>query len=1718
MMPDSLPNVDDLLNQHSPGLPDVDDLLSKHAPPPKPGDVDEFGRVTPGAMATGEDADAYYANSSVGHVLNSIGQGVHDGWGAGALGIGPETEAALKRAGIFNDLQAGQHSLVRSFNEALIRPAASGLDAVLRAGNAALQGGIGGVASAAGETVSPEFGRGVGGLLEAATLDAGSGIHIEPRAPTPVGAVLDMLKNEPQFIDRAASAGVIGQTEGAWKGVEPLRPQTFSLLNVPVRADLLEPLNVEANKPTAQPVAPEPTDIHGMARKIAPDTFKQFDTLSEQRDALREQVATAQDNLRKEAEAQNPNASQIADLQIRIDTMTPKMEAKYGDDLRSRIDDLRSGFADQMEMLTRDTPEITAMRQQMLELDYQMRDLSPDVSAAYREAESRMPVREEPAAAEPAPAQPEPATQAPVEEPAQKPARAAPEPLAATAQAEPAPPAELTPEAAKPPFSIAEDAAQKLQAAGRSEDESRAVGALLQSHYEARAARLEGLLGSAEDLYRREAPDVLAGESGGRGGMAAGKLRIRADGRATITLFAKADASTFLHETGHQWLEELMRDAAHDAAPAALKADAATVRTWLKAGDGEAITGRQHERFARAFERYLMEGRAPTSALADVFAKFRDWLTKIYQTVDNLRSPITPDIRDVFDRLVSTAPDPRETVLAPEKPRELINNPRSAYDRVPPEPERLVSFLVRRGGLRDVGGEIRQMIGGVKGRPGLINMKRGLHMDDAALQAWENGYFPDHGETRPTINDLIDKIEADLKMSPQYSAHDVNEAQAYHEALERNAEIERLSYEHGISPMRKSREQFFDEVRAKMAQDAEPKRDEMGGDATELASHARDVNEDPFGHSMLDDIPDDEGPDDGISQAGGRIGDEAGQRDIAGSAGVGGGEAVGQDGAGQSGRGAGSGRRDSEAPGGERSAAGTGIRSEEPDPAVEQRPTPVTDAPGSPNERFGEPASGLTDKAGNIRLDNLNQPEDVLHAIREAAAENDDFTQARRGVVSDAEVFDLADSLGMRPGDLSLRQVGQAFNAEQIVAARKLLIETATRTRDAMIKAATGSEADVLAYGRAKALHRMVQEQVAGITAEAGRALRAFRMLEGEQDIAAVNQFVKQATGRDLFQLRQEAQAGAALETPAQVSKFVNDMSAQTRWQRARSQIISYFINNLISGPITHAAYGVGNTMSALFKAGVTTPVAAAIDTLRGASGPDRVYLGEAGAQLYGLARGMRDGFVPGWEAFKSGVPFMKGEELRQGSFADAFGDTYRPQVIPGMAGRILEAPGRMVSAIHVVFYGMNYEAEIARQAYRQASAEGLDGEAFNARVADLSQSPPMSMVERAHQEALSMVLMGRPRYGTMQQKVADLINSNIILKLAMPFVQIGTNIVGEGLVKHSPLAVLSEEARADLAGTNGQVARSTQMAKIGVGTGLMAGAMGLAAEGLITGGGPSDPKDAAAWRMAGNQPYAIRVGETWYPYRKMLGPFGLMIGAAADMYHAGHLLSEGEQTKAAAAMVFGLSEAVLNETWMSGASNLMNAARHWDAGGETYLDNVATGFIPFSSALRQVAAQIDPYAREAHGLVDKVRNQVPWLSEDLLPQRDIFGAPMDRHTMMGPTDVNNDPVVQRLEALQEAGHAVFPAKLESKIVGVKLTPQQYDRFGQTAGMMVRMHLDAIVKVPGFSILPEQIQAERIKSAITTAREQARTLVKLEYPAIPMQAMENKAVLLKGKP
>jgi hypothetical protein len=133
-----------------------------------------------------------------------------------------------------------------------------------------------------------------------------------------------------------------------------------------------------------------------------------------------------------------------------------------------------------------------------------------------------------------------------------------------------------------------------------------------------------------------------------------GQIRFGNNRQFNIDLLKNADMSTFLHESGHFFLEVMSDVAGSDKATDQIKADYAAIREYLGAKEGEAFTTEQHEKWARSFEAYLMEGKAPSSALQKAFQHFKVWLTNIYRQVKGLNVELTPEVRGVFDRLLAT--------------------------------------------------------------------------------------------------------------------------------------------------------------------------------------------------------------------------------------------------------------------------------------------------------------------------------------------------------------------------------------------------------------------------------------------------------------------------------------------------------------------------------------------------------------------------------------------------------------------------------------------------------------------------------------------------------------------------------------------------------------------------------------------------------------------------------------------------------------------------------------------------------------------------------------------------------------------------------------------------------------------------------------------------------------------------------------------------------
>lgn len=147
-----------------------------------------------------------------------------------------------------------------------------------------------------------------------------------------------------------------------------------------------------------------------------------------------------------------------------------------------------------------------------------------------------------------------------------------------------------------------------------------------------------------------------------------------------IYLLETADLTSFLHETGHFFLEMYSRYADQSAEVAqdmdfllkwfgiAGETDADRRQAW--AGMDLEQQRRNHEKFAESFEQYLFEGKAPNVEIQPLFDTFRRWLTSVYKSIASFLAShngatLTPEVRGVMDRMIAT----EEQIQAAEEVR-----------------------------------------------------------------------------------------------------------------------------------------------------------------------------------------------------------------------------------------------------------------------------------------------------------------------------------------------------------------------------------------------------------------------------------------------------------------------------------------------------------------------------------------------------------------------------------------------------------------------------------------------------------------------------------------------------------------------------------------------------------------------------------------------------------------------------------------------------------------------------------------------------------------------------------------------------------------------------------------------------------------------------------------------------------------------------------------
>jgi hypothetical protein len=756
----------------------------------------------------------------------------------------------------------------------------------------------------------------------------------------------------------------------------------------------------------------------------------------------------------------------------------------------------------------------------------------------------------------------------------------------------------------------------------------------------------------------------------------------------------------------------------------------------------------------------------------------------------------------------------------------------------------------------------------------------------------------------------------------------------------------------------------------------------------------------------------------------------------------------------------------------------------------------------------------LPEKAININFARIDTPDDIKEVIAKTAELTaPGIDAARRGVQANAETEALADNLGMTVEALLKRRKGEAFNAEQAVAARCLLVSSAEKLHELAETVSSGmaSDFDKMAFRRQLSLHYAVQAQVSGMTAEAGRALQSFRIMA-----SSIAEMKKTFDDLRVF----ESKNGYTVEDLANRLRAVSTVEGTTRAVRdaykatTSDMLLEAWINGLLSNPVTHAVNTTSNALVALWQ----IPERLAAAGIGKMLGNNDIAARESVWQLYGMVNGLKDGFLMAKKVLATGEAtgaFDLTSKLETNRYRAISSETLDLAGVPGRAvdllGEAIRIPGRLLMAEDELFKSVGYRMELHALAYRHAAAEGLEGNDLARRITDIVTNPPgdlrMAAVNAANYQTFTKEL------GASGKKLQSFLNSHPALKVIVPFFRTPTNVF-KYFGERTPLGLMSKNIRLDIAA--GGSRRDLALSRMALGSTVMALSAYYTMQGKITGAGPADPKQRQMLRNTGWQPYSIKVGDRYYAYGR-LEPLGTLLGIAADAAEIMTQLETGdidyEKIPATALMAF--SRNVTQKTFVRGVADLIEALEDPDRYGERYVQRLAGSVIP--AGVAQAARLNDPVLREVNSVLDQIRSRIPGLSSSLPPRRNIWGEPIVLTGALGPdmispiytSEQKKDPVSDEMIRLR------LPLSMpEKQIGGVELTPQEYDRYVQLAGaeavdprsgLGLKESLRRLFRDPEYrrqSDGPDGGKALLIKTQIHAFRTMARVRIMEEFPEL----------------
>lgn len=676
----------------------------------------------------------------------------------------------------------------------------------------------------------------------------------------------------------------------------------------------------------------------------------------------------------------------------------------------------------------------------------------------------------------------------------------------------------------------------------------------------------------------------------------------------------------------------------------------------------------------------------------------------------------------------------------------------------------------------------------------------------------------------------------------------------------------------------------------------------------------------------------------------------------------------------------------------------------------------------------------------------------------------------------------------------------------------------------------SGAPEDILRFAQMASKYQEVMANLRGTQLEAGRGVNAFKYTPDVDTGANLQKLVQSGAMPDVIRMASDIGAMDSLNSsPRSIIRVIED--------RPFWNTVNYLRGGaMLSSPssLAHVA------LSMAIKTAISPLENIAGGTGRGLMTGDFSLASQSVGTYVGLVKYVGTALKAASDAFMNpdaSSNFAPHSDLSPGApiSANAYGLTPGSNVGTAVdyLGRAVGLGYRFHMANAEFFQVLNYHAYLYSKAVADGMTSGLSGDALASHVEssmsgvldDLGRGKDSDALNYAKQQTYT-----QPVTSGFGKTLLDTAQAHPWLRLITPFLSIANNAFSD-IVGHTPVigAILKQQSEALKLGGN---ARAAVLGKWAMGGTLYTGAYLAAQQGLITGsGGPNKGANATA-RLAGFQPYSVKVpdgngGFKYFSYNRA-DPIGAFFGLAADYHELAPYMKGTDTEKVTTAMLASLANNVGDRTFLKGLTDATAALHDPSQDMSKYVQGIAASFVP--SALN--AVNPDPAVRDVQSMMDAIKAKIPGLSETLQPKRNVLGEVINKGNAtfasgvspIAYSETSPDPVKREIASLSKGMRNPEPTEFGTDLSQITLPSGQsaYDRrlelIGQTkvGGLKLNDALKGLIKSPqyqtlvngGTALLPQRQTA--VESVLNSYRTQAFRQLLSENPTIAKQMQQTK--------